>query len=736
MKTTIHPLSEYRMTDTNRLNAWVRQCVAAPEHDINRAEVRRALSIFVEPEQTFYVQGLRSLHWHECHGSRLDEAVEAVYNVSDGIGVYFVMNPCKSGLASMPHVGDVLSRRWLLIDIDRRRKKGDPETNATEAEKLAVVEVAYKISDWLWELDWPNPVMSDSGNGTHLFYRVDLPNDPLSRALLKSVLVEAEKRFGTPAVHIDPVVVDARRIAKLPGTWARKGPHSEDRPHRLARLVMVPDPIAVVTVDQLNEVGRALPPTLYGAPQPSSHAHGIGKLIHGTNGTDLTHYVQTAIDRECGRVELTPEGGRNAALNTAAFNLGLMAHWPEMLLCDARAILLAAALRSGLGELESRRTIESGWTSGASKPRDRPTPAGKPKLKITTPDGTSPILWANTVKPRQVEWIWEQGIPRRKLTTFAGVGGLGKTFLLCDIAARISQGAEWPCSGGLCAKRGIVLFISGEDDIDDTLVPRLMELGADLSRIAFLVPEALDRFTLGDIAALDRMADVIGRELSVVMIDPPTSYLNGVDDHNNADLRGLLTPLKNWVSRRECGMNFNTHLNKAQGKVDAMMRVMGSVAWVNAVRAAHMIAKDPNDPTRRLFVPMKNNLGPERKGLAFRIKPTADLATVEWIGEVDTTADEAMSQDRKQPRTMDACECLIEMFNKQLEWPGDMFWAYLNQSGVKRDGYNQARAKLGIPRARRTVNSDGDVMYVFWVPPVWPHLTKNSRKRLDLRTDY
>ena len=573
-----------------KLNAWVRQCVAAPERGINRSEVRHALSIFTDPEQTFYVQGLPSAHWHECHGSKLDEAVEAAHDVSDGRGVYWTINPCRPGLVSMPKNVDIVGRRWMLIDVDRRAAG---ETNATEAEKLLVVEVAYKVSDWLWDLGWPNPVMADSGNGSHLYYRIDLTNDPLSRSILKAVLTEAKKRFDTAAVEIDGKVIDARRISKLPGTWARKGPHTDDRPHRLARLMSVPDETEAVTLEQLQAASGQVSSTGPG-PAPSPHATGIGKIIHGGNGTDLTHYVQTAIDRECGRVELTPEGGRNDALNVAAFNLGLMAHWPEMLLCDARAALLAAALRSGLGELETRRTIESGWTSGAAKPRERPQPAGKPKLKIVVADGTSPILWANTVKPRQVEWIWEQGIPRRKLTTFAGVGGLGKTFLLCDIAARISQGAEWPCSGGLCADRGIVLFISGEDDIDDTLVPRLMELGADLSRIAFLVPEALDRFTLGDIAALDRMADVIGRELSVVMIDPPTAYLDGIDDHNNAQLRTLLTPLKNWVSRHDCGINFNTHLNKAQGNVDAMMRVMGSVAWVNAVGAA----RDRQGPQR------------------------------------------------------------------------------------------------------------------------------------------
>ncbi len=127
---------------------------------------------------------------------------------------------------------------------------------------------------------------------------------------------------------------------------------------------------------------------------------------------------------------------------------------------------------------------------------------------------------------------------------------------------------------------------------------------------------------------------------------------------------------------------------------------------------------------------MKNNVGPERKGLAYRIVTTATLATVEWIGPVDTTADEAMNQEKKQPRVRDACECLIEMFNLQLEWPGDLFWARLKENGVTKHGFDQARPKLNIPRARRTTGTDGDVTYVFWVPPHWPHLPGNLKNNM------
>ena len=152
------------------------------------------------------------------------------------------------------------------------------------------------------------------------------------------------------------------------------------------------------------------------------------------------------------------------------------------------------------------------------------------------------------------------------------------------------------------------------------------------------------------------------------------------------------------------------------------MRVMGSVAWVNTVRSAHMIAKDPHDPSRRLFLPMKNNVGEERKGLAYRIVKTPTLARVEWLDEVDITADEAMNQDRKQPAVKDAKEVLIEMFNQQMEWTSDQFWAQLRANGVSRREFDKARADLNIPRTRQTITANGDRAHTWWVPPNWIHL--------------
>jgi hypothetical protein len=100
--------------------------------------------------------------------------------------------------------------------------------------------------------------------------------------------------------------------------------------------------------------------------------------------------------------------------------------------------------------------------------------------------------------------------------------------------------------------------------------------------------------------------------------------------------------------------------------VEAMARVVGGVAWVNAVRSALMFSKDPEDNARRLMVGMKNNLGPEEKGLSYRIVPTNGLARVEWLGTVETNADDAINGEKKQKRADRIKPWLVERFREAI----------------------------------------------------------------------
>ena len=122
-----------------------------------------------------------------------------------------------------------------------------------------------------------------------------------------------------------------------------------------------------------------------------------------------------------------------------------------------------------------------------------------------------------------------------------------------------------------------------------------------------------------------------------------TSIGAGIDSHNNAEVRALLTPLARLASKYKIAIVGVTHLNKGNGP--AMYRATGSLAFVAAARAVFVVIKDPEDPARRLVLPVKNNLAVDNSGLAYRIVTTpAKTPTIGWEpGPVTVTADELMS---------------------------------------------------------------------------------------------
>src|SRR5579864_8847025 len=93
------------------------------------------------------------------------------------------------------------------------------------------------------------------------------------------------------------------------------------------------------------------------------------------------------------------------------------------------------------------------------------------------------LISLNTIRPRPVRWLAEEVIPLGKLTLIGGDGGHGKSSITLHLAACVTQGR---CAFGLHytpPERADVLLVSCEDDLADTVVPRLLAAGADLARV-------------------------------------------------------------------------------------------------------------------------------------------------------------------------------------------------------------------------------------------------------------
>ena len=154
-----------------------------------------------------------------------------------GYNVYTPLNPVKPDFCgAAAKDADILHRRLLLIDIDR---VGNTKQPATDDEVTRALMLAEAVAAFLAQNEWPDPILMMSGNGVHLYYGLsDLPNSDQSTAVIKGVLQALGKKFDNDEFAIDKSVFNASRITKLPGTVARKGIATEERPYRMARLLV------------------------------------------------------------------------------------------------------------------------------------------------------------------------------------------------------------------------------------------------------------------------------------------------------------------------------------------------------------------------------------------------------------------------------------------------------------------------------------------------------------------
>jgi hypothetical protein len=362
-------------------------------------QVRTWLARAFDPGQFFEILALPSKLPRIFSRDDLDAAVQVVSDMADPRAVFCSLNPIRPDLDRPARAEDITCRCWLLIDIDPRRD--DRNQSATDAEKAHAVALAGRIASELTGEGWPDPVVVDSGNGQHLRYRIDLPNDESSRRLVRRVLKALAARFDTPGAAIDTTVSDAARRVRLPGSWARKGVHSEERPHRMAALVAMPDEIKIVPAELLQKIaGPASTP-----PTPSA-AEGVGAGLKPETGSPdgftliaggdprIARYVEAARHNVYGRLALAEPGDRNNALNRAAFDLGQFVGAGHLDRDEVEEDLLKLAAQIGLDEQEVRPTIKSGIEAGIAQPREIPgsSPAGNAAGAIKDEEWPEPFL--------------------------------------------------------------------------------------------------------------------------------------------------------------------------------------------------------------------------------------------------------------------------------------------------------------------------------------------------------
>lgn len=294
---------------------------------------------------------------------------------------------------------------------------------------------------------------------------------------------------------------------------------------------------------------------------------------------------------------------------------------------------------------------------------------------------------------RSISWLWPGVIPRGMLSLIGGKQGLGKSFLICDLAARVSAGRAMP-DGSNCPP-GKVLLLAREDDASCVLLPRLRASAADLSRVSWSVFSNSTTGSPIDLAShIDMLADATATHgFDLIVVDTFAAFAPAGTDANAAqDVRLLLDALTRLARNSQAAVVVVAHLRKSgQGDGDPMDAIAGSAQMTAGVRVAALLDKGARDG-ERWFRVVKSNLGKiDENGWTWRFhwpdpftEGASDMPRVEWavageeyasleanrqsgrqVIESDAVRDALIAVLKNGPRSLtSACELVVAVLRK------------------------------------------------------------------------
>jgi putative DNA primase/helicase len=333
---------------------------------------------------------------------------------------------------------------------------------------------------------------------------------------------------------------------------------------------------------------------------------------------------------------------------------------------------------------------------------------------------TMQFVRGDTIQPERLKWLWRGRILADKLNVFSGEPDVGKGMTTVDLAARLTRHLDFPDAKNELNGPKDVVFLSSEDDMADTIVPRLIVAGADMTRIHFVQISENTTGTLDEgIVCLDRdlpaLEQMIQRNPDVVLIipDPVIAFLGDADPNKDKDVRPIYSKMKTFAKRMNIAWLFVNHWNKNQA-ASSINRTSGAKTMVSAPRATWMFTRSPEDPTRFLMMKGKGNLsGNKTKTLAYRIIGVPydfgdgfpidpdGIPKLVWDGETEHSTEDVLKDqnDPKVRHSSKAEELLEKLLADGAVSARDVYSAGVN---VKLDDnqMQRARYKLGYKAAK------------------------------------
>lgn len=311
------------------------------------------------------------------------------------------------------------------------------------------------------------------------------------------------------------------------------------------------------------------------------------------------------------------------------------------------------------------------------------------------------------VEAQAINWLWAGWLPLGKITILAGAGGCGKTNLLLALIATISTSGIFP-DGSQCTTTGRILIYSTEDDAGDTLKPRLMANGADLSKIDFIAGRVNEK---GEKEPFDPTQDLPllyeyakqHPDIKLIMIDPIISAIGG-DSNKATDVRRSLQVLVDFANEFNCSVVGITHFAKGTAGSTPSERIIGSQAFTALARMVWSAAKR-EDEGDCILVRAKSNISTLDGGVRYKLESeivgnNIETTKTAWLGVIEGSARELLNDIESTDgggSTLDmAVEFLTDLLSSVDRMASKEIQAQAKEAGFSPASIRRAQEKLNI----------------------------------------
>lgn len=332
-------------------------------------------------------------------------------------------------------------------------------------------------------------------------------------------------------------------------------------------------------------------------------------------------------------------------------------------------------------------------------------PAGKSKA-FTKRKSALVVETADLANARPHSWIWHHRIVQGYLNLLLGEEEVGKSTLVAWVLAGLTRGEMQGCMNGTPCH---VAILGDEDDFDNDWTPRLHAAGADLNLVHVIKRPDFGYVELAD--DHDKIASAMGEfDIRVLYLDQLLDNLGvKTDDWRGKQVREALIPARSMARELKLAVWASMHPNKHG---NSFRELMAGAAAFNAVgKSNFLLARHPDDPTRRVYARGKGNLCPEPLAIEFDIVgykirtergllegPMVDNESMEYsnLTKADLIGEQKPTRDYK----IDRAKKLILTMMPNDDTKTEHLVRPILDAGEEQDlGYdvmNRARNKLGL----------------------------------------